>query len=146
MNEELNVKMIKIILAIMFVAILSSCATTSKIDLTIKTNSVVNLSQTNGKSPIAVSVYQLSNDTAFKQANYDQLLWGDVDGVITKKTWVIWPNQQSSQQIILAPNAKAIGIVAAYRNIHGKNWKTVQTWGWWSHSIDIKITQQGIED
>ena len=84
----------------------------------------------NGRpSPVVVTIYQLKSSYAFQQADYNtlsrnsaQVLGGDL---LDKTTVEVRPNDTKKIKVTLSPNAKYLGIVAAYRNVNNGKWHSI---------------------
>lgn len=125
--------------------VFSLTACTSIMKVHIATDKRVNVSLLNTSSPIAVTLYLLSDDYAFKQASYQQLMSKKVDGILAYKTWIVAPNKKVTHRIELLPKTKEIGVVASYRELQGKHWRMVKRYGWIFNSIHIKVSVKGVK-
>jgi type VI secretion system protein VasD len=95
-------------------------------------------------SPIVVTIYELKNQFAFKQASYDALatnsssiLGGDL---IDQQTIEVRPDTVMSVSQPLSPNTQYLGIVAAYRNIDQATWRTTVAVPSTANSFDIRLS------
>lgn len=78
-------------------------------------------------SPVVVSIYELSHETAFKSASYSQL-YTQADEVLGNQLLdrhqiEIRPNEQRFFNEPLSPNTRYLGFVAGFRNINLADWK-----------------------
>ena len=130
---------------------LASCATwfTGKtspreIGITLSATSSINPNILGKPAPIAVDVYQLSDAADFSNANYQDFLDGAVKNVVQKKTYIVWPGTHKKVRLQLAASTKIIGVVANYRILTKKQWRSAESIGWFTGSIDIKISNSSI--
>lgn len=142
------VKMLTIIISCL---LLTSCASwftgktnTRQVTINLSATSTINPNILGKPSPIAVDVYQLSDAADFSNADYQNFLDGTVKNVIQKKTYLVWPGTHKKLRLQLADNTKVIGMIANYRILNKKQWRVTQRVGWFTGSIDIKITNNTI--
>ncbi len=80
-------------------------------------------------SPVVVTIYELSSDTAFKNAKYKQLATNPAiilgNKLIDKKSVEIRPAEKTTITEAISSNTKYLGITAAFRNISIAKWKTI---------------------
>jgi type VI secretion system protein VasD len=81
----------------------------------------------NRPSPIVIRVYQLKDDAAFKDADffalYDKEQATLAASLISRQEFEVAPGAQKVVDYQLAPDARFIGIAAAYRNIRDAVWR-----------------------
>ena len=144
--------MLRIIIIILGVISLSSCAglksnnqsNAHALTLKVHVNQNANPSVLRTSSPIAISVYTLTDINAFNQAKYQDIYNSNVNGVEEIGSWVVWPDKPIKQTLNISPSIEYIGIVAHYRQLQGKTWKVVKKIRWYRRSIAINVTQYGI--
>ena len=99
------------------------------VDLTITATNDINPDSAGRASPVVLRVYQLAEPTQFQAADFFQLfdkeqatLGADL---VAREELVIPPGGTLSVPIALKPNAKRIGIAAAFRDIDKASWRAV---------------------
>jgi type VI secretion system protein VasD len=99
------------------------------VDLTVTATNDINPDAAGRASPVVLRVYQLAEPTTFQAADFFQLfdkeqatLGGDL---VAREEVVIPPGGTLSIPIALKPNAKRIGIAAAFRDIDKASWRAV---------------------
>lgn len=142
---------VKILTITISCLLLASCASwftgkksTRQITVNVAATSSINPNILGKPSPIAVDVYQLSDAADFNNADYQAFLDGKVQGVLQQKTIIVWPNKQKQLHLSLADNTKLIGIVANYRQLNKKQWRTTASIGWLTGTIDIKLKRNAV--
>ena len=115
-----------------FAALAAACASAPKPTLvaaTVTTSADANADSSGRASPLLVRVFELSNRAAFEAADYVSLFEREkpVLGaeMITVDEWIIAPKEERLLQRKLAPEARFIGVVAAYRDIERAHWRAV---------------------
>ncbi|MEM9243127.1 MAG: type VI secretion system lipoprotein TssJ [Pseudomonadota bacterium] len=100
-----------------------------KVTVMVNSTATVNPDSLGQNAPIAVTFYQLSKENAFMKANYNDLnnnsnkVLGDT--LIEKTTWVIPAGTDNKKfSLTIQPGCHTLGIVAAYRDLSNKTWKT----------------------
>jgi len=80
-------------------------------------------------SPIVVRIYQLKSDAAFKNAEFTAV-YGDEQKalaaeLISREEFVLAPSERRPLQLKVAPEAKFIGVLGAYRDIRNAQWRVL---------------------
>ena len=98
-------------------------------NFTIQSASYLNPDIQNNPEPIVVTVYQLKNQFAFKQASYDALANNSAavlgNDLIDKDIMEVRPGKTLEIAKALSPDTQYIGIVAAYRDINKARWHSL---------------------
>jgi type VI secretion system protein VasD len=97
------------------------------VELTVKAGPAVNPDGDNRPSPVLLRVYQLAATDAFEKADFFQIydkeaptLGADLAG---REQITLAPGESKTVTIEFKPQAKAIGIVAAFRNLDQAKWR-----------------------
>jgi|ERR1700733_8984583 type VI secretion system protein VasD len=97
------------------------------VKLTVSAGADANPDAQNRPSPIVVRVYQLKDDAAFKDADffalYDKEQATLAAALVSREEFEVAPGAQKSIDYKLAPDAKFVGVAAAYRNIRDATWR-----------------------
>jgi type VI secretion system protein VasD len=99
------------------------------VDLTVTASNDINPDTAGRASPVVLRVYQLAEPTTFQAADFFQLFYKEQatlgPDLVAREDVVIPPGGTLSVPIALKPNAKRIGIVAAFRDIDKASWRAV---------------------
>lgn len=80
-------------------------------------------------SPVVVRIYQLSGDAEFNDAGFFALFDNEKatlgSSLIMRDERTLFPGQQVPLNLALAPDARFLGVVAAYRDIRSSRWRAV---------------------
>lgn len=97
------------------------------VKLTVSVSADANPDAQNRPSPIVVRVYQLKDDAAFKDADffalYDKEQATLAASLISREEFEVAPGAQKAIDFKLAPDARFVGVAAAYRNIRDATWR-----------------------
>ena len=115
------------ILYLFFVFLLVSCTSQSQLKLIIKSANFLNPNINNKPSPLILTIYQLSSNSAFSNSSFSMIdncslkLLGN--SLIDKIEYEITPNTTDIKHIHLTNKTRFLGIVAGYHNLRNSNWK-----------------------
>lgn len=108
--------------------LLSACSTPTA-NLKIDAVSYLNPNVYGQASPVVITLYQLKNDYAFQQSDYNTLMLNSSsvlgEDLIDKNAFEIRPNGHLQVKQNLYPNTQYLGIVAGYRHPAGGGWYKV---------------------
>lgn len=80
-------------------------------------------------SPVVVRIYQLQGDAEFNDASFFALFDNDKatlgSSLIMRDERTLFPGQKTPLNLALAPDARFLGVVAAYRDIRSSRWRAV---------------------
>jgi type VI secretion system protein VasD len=97
------------------------------VKVTLIASADVNPDAQNRASPVVVRVYQLKDDAAFKDADFfalfdkEQATLGAA--LVSREEFELAPGEKHSLEIKLSPDARCVGVVAAYRDIRNVQWR-----------------------
>lgn len=110
---------------------LSACGGPSptRLDLKIETTAQVNPNAKNRPSPVVIRVFNLTNDEEFQAASFDALYGNDpksIDSsILGSDEYEIAPSSSRHLVETLPDGTKAIGLIAAFREIDHAKWRLV---------------------
>lgn len=91
-------------------------------------SSDVNPDAQNRASPIVVRVYQLKDDAAFKEADFFTLFDKEqatlAAALVSRVEFELAPGEHRAFDVKISPDARCVGVAAAYRDIRNSNWRT----------------------
>lgn len=132
MMKKINLwLLIRICLSMLLMSCLSGCTTTQPAKLTtltLQSSADINPNLFGRPSPIAITVYQLTDADAFKQADYFALqnqaatLLGK--DLLTKKSLFLLPNESRKLEINLDNKTRYLGVIAGYTELDAGTWRT----------------------
>lgn len=118
--------------ALVFAACASGTPTPKEaawLDLSVNAAPTVNPDDRNRAAPIVVSLYELKTDGAFNAADYFTLQDKDkavlADDLVTREQFQLRPGEHRTIRRKADPQATALGIVAAYRDLPNSVWRAV---------------------
>lgn len=122
--------------ALAAVVLLSACASTEpkpkqpiRLEMTVNAKADVNPDDRGRAAPIVVRVYELKNDGAFEAADFFTLQNQDktilADDVVKREEFQLRPGEHRSIVRRADPEATAIGVLAAYRDLSKSVWRAV---------------------
>lgn len=80
-------------------------------------------------SPIVVRLFQLRNDGEFAAADFFPLYDKEKEvlgaSLISREEYVLSPGETRNFDLSLNPDARFLGVIAAYRDIHAAHWRTL---------------------
>lgn len=129
--------------------LLTGCA---GFDSEIKASADVNPDINGDPSPIAVTVFELSDPVSFKGAGFvnlytnPQAVLGST--LLAQKSLVLAPGETRSVRLPVLKNANYIGYIAAYRNLDAITWQAlvpVNPSGVFGQSFNVNVTTGGIQ-
>jgi type VI secretion system protein VasD len=114
-------------------ALLAACAAKPPKPVEAKTHITVspdvNPDSTGRPSPIVVRVYQLRNDAEFNGADFFALYEHEKEtlgaSLILTKEFEFQPGEAQDLKLPLSPEARFLGVVAAFRDIRTAKWRTI---------------------
>jgi type VI secretion system protein VasD len=87
----------------------------------------VNPDAQNRPSPIVVRVYQLKDDAAFKEADFFTLFDKEqatlAAALVSREEFELAPGEHRAFEVKLSPDARCVGVAAAYRDIRNSHWR-----------------------
>lgn len=82
-------------------------------------------------SPVVLRIYQLKEAGAFNDADFFALFEREQAtlgaGLLAREEYALQPGEQRELEIEIAPEARFIGAVAAFRDIDNARWRAVST-------------------
>lgn len=101
----------------------------SKLNLSIQTDSDINLDEKGRAAPLKVRVYELKSDIAFQEADFFSLQSNEKtilgSDLLAKDEYILRPATTEAIHRKSLPNTTTIGILAAYRNLPQSTWRAV---------------------
>jgi type VI secretion system protein VasD len=102
----------------------------SNVKLTLRATADVNPDGNGRPSPVVVRIYQLKSDTAFAGAEFFALYDDEKkalgpDLLAKSDEFTLGPGDSNPTPISVAPDAKFIGVIAAYRDYRNAQWRVV---------------------
>jgi type VI secretion system protein VasD len=87
----------------------------------------VNPDGQNRPSPIVIRIYQLKDDTGFKDADYFALYDKEAAtlaaALVSRVEFELAPGEKRTVDYAVAPDTRYIGVAAAYRDIRNEQWR-----------------------
>jgi len=127
-------KRFQIALLIMSLATLTACKSGPKppkpkiVKLTVQASATANPDDKQRPSPIVVRIYQLKDDAAFKDADFFSLYEKEqgvlAAALISRAEFEVAPGHQQAIDYQLSPDARFVGVAAAYHDIRNAGWRT----------------------
>lgn len=112
---------------------LTACASkpvVSQVKLSIAAGADVNPDARNRPSPITVRVYALKSAAAFEAADFFSLFEKDAvvlgAEVVSREELLMRPGDSKPLEMKLPPEAKALAVFAAYRDLDRARWRAVR--------------------
>jgi type VI secretion system protein VasD len=97
------------------------------VKLTLAASPDVNPDGQNRPSPIVVRVYQLKDDTGFKDADYFALYDKEAATLaatlVSRVEFELAPGEKRTVDYAVSPDTRYIGVAAAYRDIRNAQWR-----------------------
>jgi type VI secretion system protein VasD len=121
-------------LAVLLMALaLAACASQppkpAPVAAAISASADVNPDSLGRASPVVVRIYQLSGDAEFKDADFFALYDHEKatlgSSLIMRDERTLFPGQHARLDLALSPDARFLGVVAAYRDIRASHWRAV---------------------
>ncbi|MDK2126552.1 type VI secretion system lipoprotein TssJ [Parachitinimonas caeni] len=111
------------------IAVLAGCASKPvTLNTALAANSNVNPDVNGRSSPIAVRVYQLTGTSAFKSADFFSLYERDKQTLgeeyISTEEYILVPGETKKIERKLDDRARAIGVLAAFRDLEKSQWRS----------------------
>lgn len=89
----------------------------------------VNPDSTGRASPIVVRLFQLRNDGEFASADFFPLYDKEKETLgasfISRQEYVLSPGETRTFDLPINPEARFLGVIAAYRDIHAAHWRAL---------------------
>jgi type VI secretion system protein VasD len=89
----------------------------------------VNPDNSGRASPIVVRLFQLRNDGEFAAADFFPLYEKEKEtlgaSLITREEYVLSPGETRAFDLPVNPDARFLGVIAAYRDIHAAHWRAL---------------------
>jgi type VI secretion system protein VasD len=96
---------------------------------TLSASADVNPDSEGRPSPVVVRIYQLKGDAEFNDAGFFALFDNEKatlgENLIMRDERTLFPGQKSPLNVALSPDARFLGVVAAYRDIRSSRWRAV---------------------
>lgn len=112
---------------------LTACASkpvVSQIQLSVLAGADVNPDARNRPSPITVRVYALKSSAAFEAADFFSLFEKDASilggDMVQREELLLRPGDSKPLEMKLSPDAKALAVFAAYRDLDRARWRAVR--------------------
>ena len=124
-------------IAFLFAAscLLAACASAPpkpqplNVKLNIVVSADVNPDAQNRPSPVVVRIFQLKDDGPFKDSDffalYDKEEATLAASLVSRVEYELAPGETRSVDYSVSPDARFIGVIAAYRNIRDAQWRTL---------------------
>jgi type VI secretion system protein VasD len=113
---------------------LTACANKpveSRLQISVSTTADVNPDLRNRASPVTVRVYALKSAAAFESADFFSLYEKDAatlgQDVVRREELLLRPGETKPLEMVLPPEAKVIGVFAAFRDLEHARWRTIRT-------------------
>ena len=98
-----------------------------KATLTLSAGNDINPDANGRPSPVVVRVYQLRADAAFTAAEFFALYDDEQKALgpelLTRDEFVLAPSDSRTLDVTLAPDARFVGAIAAFRDIRSAQWR-----------------------
>lgn len=144
---KLTLKMTFIIISC---ALLSACGLfkpnleqPQKVTLNVQTTTDVNQDILGQAAPIALTFYQLTDQKHFSQADFSDLKTNVTktlaDTLLNQKTVVIPAGVSEKIALTLQPGCEVLGVIAAYRDLQHKTWRTTISCGALRSGLKIQV-------
>lgn len=131
-------------LAILLAVFLSACVSipSPNLQVQVKASNTLNVDATLASLPVRIKIYQLSDDTAFKEATFRALWKSDAStlgaSLLAKKEMTINPGQTYQFKFKRQEQAEFFGVVGIFRH-HRQGWKEIKPLSGFVRSFLIPI-------
>ena len=102
----------------------------AKAHLSISASAAVNPDAEGRPSPVVVRVYQLKDDAAFGAADFFAIFDKEeatlATSLLTREEFVLAPGDARTVDLQVSPEAKFLGVAAAFRDIRNAAWREVK--------------------
>lgn len=112
--------------------LISSCVSVDSPSVRLQLNAATNLNPDDAlrSLPVRVKIFQLADNTAFKEATFQQL-WKDEkqslgSSLLALKEVTIAPGETFQFKMKRQPAAEYLAVVAIFRHHQGNHWKAIQ--------------------
>ena len=99
------------------------------VELTVNAADDINPDAAGRASPVVLRIYQLAAGTQFQAADFFQLFEKEAPtlgpDLVAREETIVAPGDTRKLTIALKPNAQAIGVAAAFRDIDHASWRAV---------------------
>lgn len=103
-------------------------------------------------SPIAITVFELSDPISFEGASFVSLYTNPQAALgstlLAQKSMMLSPGESKNISLPIVQNASYLGYVAAYRNLNSVTWQAlvpVSTQGILGQSFNVNVSATGIQ-
>jgi type VI secretion system protein VasD len=101
----------------------------SNVKLTLRATADVNPDANGRPSPVVVRIYQLKADAAFAGAEFFALYDDEQKALgpdlVKRDEFTLGPGESSPAPVQVSPDARFIGVIAAYRDYRNAQWRVV---------------------
>lgn len=101
----------------------------TQVNLRLQASAQVNPNAAGRPSPLLLRVYELKSATAFNAADFVSLFQRDQAELgaelVAREEHMLAPGDSKAVSKVLAPEVKAIGVLAAYRDVEHARWRAV---------------------
>jgi type VI secretion system protein VasD len=92
-------------------------------------SAAVNPDSSGRPSPVVVRLFQLRNDGEFASADFFPLYDKEKEvlgaSFISREEYVLSPGETRAFELPINPDARFLGVIAAYRDIHAAHWRAL---------------------
>jgi type VI secretion system protein VasD len=140
----------KYLLVPVALGLLAGC---SNVRTTIKASPEVNTDVQGRPSPMAVKVFELTSQSAFTSAGFDDLFNNSQatlgSALLASKEVIMTPGSTQEVSLPMKKTAKYVGVAAGFRNIDSVTWKQIQPIGgnvqqYLGHSVNVHLGKNGL--
>jgi len=126
----------RVLLVIIGSLLLSACGSTNKKKddvsvavVELKTTASINPDIRGQASPLTVRLYELTSNNQFKKSSFFEVYDGEKDALgdefVSRQEFTVTPEQVLRKTVVLSPDTKYLGVVAAYRDIDNAQWRAI---------------------
>lgn len=95
----------------------------------LKTTESINPDIRGQASPLTVRVYELTSTNQFKKSNFFEVYDSEQSALgtelVSRQEFTVTPKQVLRKTVVLSPDTKYLGVVAAYSDIDNAKWRTI---------------------
>lgn len=113
-------------------SVLSSSGKNEEVSVAIielKTTKTINPDIRGQASPLTVRVYELTSSNQFKKSGFFEVYDSEQSALgtelISRQEFIVTPEQVLRKTVVLSPETKYIGVVAAYSDIDNAQWRAI---------------------
>lgn len=138
-----------VVVALLSLAACASKPIVSQVKLSVAAGADVNPDARNRPSPVTVRVYALKSAATFEAADFFSLFERDATvlgaDVVAREELLMRPGDSKPLEMKLPPEAKALAVFAAYRDLDRARWRAVRMIEVGKEvSLQIKVTARQI--